>query len=630
LKQDYRQRKDYYEYAQEQLTSKRIALLAGLTGGVLFIYLLSFWYLQVVKGDHYSRLSEENRIKTVNIAAPRGAIFDRRGDVLVRNTMSFSVHLKPDAVKNWKRTYKLLARALGTSPDAVRRNFEAAAADSRSFDLVLIADDLSLSAVAFIEARRAELVGVSVSVEDRRYYEGGASGAHMVGYVGEISAAELEKGVKPGAIRGDIVGKAGLERYLDDRLRGEHGYRRVVVNNVGRETGDLEGGVAASSGGDVRTSLDLDLQKSLDLAFGSHVGAGVFLDPRTGEILALASRPGYDPNLFARRMNRKLWRTLVADPRHPLQNRALQSAYSPGSTFKLVVAAAALDLKLITPETRYYCNGRGRFHGRTFRCHHRGGHGSVDLKQALIKSCNVYFYNVGSELGIENIALYARRFGFGSKTTLGLGYEEAGLVPDPEWKQRARHDRWYPSETISVAIGQGPILVTPLQQALMVAAIATDGTLPVPSLIPYNLQGNRPVQRRGEKLNPAILEVIRQAMWGVVNSNGTGWRAKLNGYDVGGKTGTTQVVSAATAGTDEKNMAPEHKDHSWFVGFAPLGDPTVAFAIFVEHGGAGSQAAAPIAREVLQTYFKNKTDRPDPERAMELASGLSVADSRDL
>jgi penicillin-binding protein 2 len=364
------------------------------------------------------------------------------------------------------------------------------------------------------------------------------------------------------------------------------------------------------------------------------VGAAVFLDPWTGELFALTSRPGFDPNLFVKKMNRNLWRTLVSDHRHPLQNRALQSAYSPGSTFKLIVAVAALSEGIITPETEFYCGGRDRFHGRTFACHQSGGHGQLSLHEAIVKSCNIYFYNLGERLGIDTIASYARRFGLGSPVSLGIGSEEAGLVPDPAWKERVYKEKWYPSETISVSIGQGPVLITPFQQAMVAAALASDGRRPSPTLVPARgseraATGRAGKDRHGDPMDPEILEIIRKGMWGVVHEGGTGWRAKLAGFDVCGKTGTTQVVAASAGVKDEEDLPPELRDHSWFIGFAPLDRPEVAFAVFVEHGGHGSEAAAPAARSVLEAFFRSRP-RPVPSDipAAEVARGPSSADAR--
>lgn len=627
MRTDFRERIGFQEYAQERMTWGRISVLARLTVSVLFVYLLAFWYLQIARGDHYAVLAEENRIKRVTVSAPRGAIFDRQGRVLVRNRIAFSVVIDRQAMENRRVVLRTLAKGLGTTTAEIRQRYQRAARQQPSYEPVLIAEDVDLAAVAYVEARRADLPGVSIEVEHRRFYEAGVSGAHLVGYVGEVSAAELEGGRLPGAGPGDDVGKVGLERQLDRELRGSNGYRQVVVNNVGRETGDLAGGVPARAGENIRVSVNGEIQKALDLAFGTWTGAAVLLDPRTGEVLALTSRPGYDPNLFVKRFTRSIWRALVSDPRHPLQNRALQSGFSPGSTFKMVIAAAALSEGVIRPDSKFFCGGGQKFYGRVFHCHQRGGHGLVDLHTAIVKSCNIYFYNLGRELGIERIAAYARKFGLGRRTGIGISHEEPGLVPDEEWKRRVQGDRWYPSETISVSIGQGPLLVTPLQQALVAAAIATDGRRPSPTLR-LSGGGNPEAGRVGSRISAEILEPIRRAMWGVVHENGTGWRAKIPGFDVCGKTGTTQVVRASAGVKEEEELPLEHRDHSWFIGFAPVDDPEVAFAVIVEHGGHGSQAAAPIAKAALQAYLENRGRAENP--ATELAHGFAGTETRSF
>lgn len=637
MTEDFRQTKGFKEHVEGVTIARRISFLAWAGGLVLTGYILAFWYLQVVEGERYARLAEENRIRRVEVPAPRGAILDRDGKILVHNRLAFSIVAERHKMEDEPRILATLGRALGQPPEEVAAQIRRAAARRYTYEPVVLAEDVDIGAVGFVEARRADLPGVSVGIEDRRFYHAGASGAHLVGYVGEISAAELASGRFPGARRGDLVGKAGLERLFDAELRGKDGFRQIVVNNVGREMAELAGGEPPEAGANVRTSVDSDMQRALDLAFGDHVGAAVFLDPRTGEILAFTSRPGYDPNLFVARFNRALWRSLVADPRHPLQNRAIQSAYSPGSTFKVVMTAAALEEGAISESTTFHCGGKAEFYGRYFLCHEKGGHGAVDLHRALVKSCNVYFYNVGRRLGIEKVAAYARRLGLGRPTGLGLPYEEPGLVPDEAWKRKVLGDRWYPSETISVAIGQGPLLVTPLQQALLAADLAGDGRAVVPTFRPGGVPGaaagtglaagtaGPPAAaappRRGDPLSPATLAVIRRAMWGVVNEWGTGYRARIPGFDVCGKTGTAQVVAASAGVKDEEDLPPELRDHSWFLGFAPLARPEVAFAVIVEHGGHGSESAAPVARAVLDVYHEKRRKAAPPAPPAEVALG---------
>ena len=636
MTQDFRQSKDFKEHAEERAISRRISFLAWVTALILLGYLLAFWYLQVVETDHYAKLAEENRIRQVEVHAVRGALLDRNGKIIVHNRLSFSVLIDRRKIADEARVFAVLSRILNETPEATVERVGRNAGRRYAYESIVVAEDVDLGTVGFVEARRADLPGVYIGVEDRRFYEMGASAAHLVGYVGEVSAADLDSGRLPSVQRGDIVGKAGLEHYFDGDLRGRDGFRQVVVNSVGREVGELAGGEPPQPGENVRTSIDLDMQQALDLAFGDRAGAAVFLDPRTGEILAMTSKPGYDPNLFVTKLNRLIWRSLVSDPHHPLQNRALQSAYSPGSTFKLVMAAAALEEGIITESTVFHCGGVATFYGRPFHCHEKKGHGAVDLQRAINKSCNIYFYNVGRRVGIEKIAEYARRLGLGRPTGLGMAFEDAGLVPDEEWKKRVVGDRWYPSETISVAIGGGPVLVTPIQQAVVESALATDGRPVVPSLHveqgggATSASGSAPRERRGVPLSPETLMVIRRAMWGVVNEWGTGGRAKIPGFDVCGKTGTAQVVEASVGVKNEMELPPEQRDHAWFVGYAPVSHPEVAFAILVENGGHGAEAAAPIAKVVLEAYVARRGKPAVPAPSTEVALGPSGAAPRQF
>jgi penicillin-binding protein 2 len=459
---------------------------------------------------------------------------------------------------------------------------------------------------------------VRVVVEHRRLYEGGTAAAHLIGYVGEISVRQLQSGELNPARSGDVVGKSGLERAFQQELAGEPGVRLSAVNASGREIDELPGGTPPRSGAEIRLTVDLALQQTLVKAFDERVGSAVFLDPQSGDILALSSFPDFDPNLFAGRFTREDWERLARDPDHPLQNRAARSQYSAGSTFKLVVAAAALEVGGLDPSRRIFCPGHATFYKRKRRCHFEGGHGWVNLHQALLHSCNVYFYHLGKELGIEPLASYARKLGLGQATGAGLTGEEAGLVPDEAWSRKVRGTPWYPGETISVSIGQGPLLVTPLQMAALAGALGSGGFVPlrlVHSIDGRPWLGDRSV--RPLDLQPRTLDILRRAARGVVQQDGTGRQARLRRHpeiEVAGKTGTVQVVKAS-AGVDSLELPEDLRDHSWFVGYAPADRPTIAFAVFVEHGGHGGDQAAPIARDVLDVYFDGPAAREEVDLA---------------
>ena len=604
---DYRQRKEFLNYRREVSLRRRMAVLRGALIGLFLLYLGSLWFFQIVRADHYRRLSDSNRIRSFSVSPLRGVIRDRHGRVLAKNQPSFTVALESRRLLQWDETRALLASVLDADPGLLEQRRRRARWSPGAGGIV-VQEDVNLSQIAYIESHPEAFPGVRVVVEHRRLYEGGKSAAHLIGYVGEISVRQLQSGAFDPARSGDVVGKAGLERVYQAELAGEPGVRMATVNSAGRETDELPGGTPPQAGAELQLTVDLDLQQELVRAFGERVGSAVFLDPRTGEILALSSFPDFDPNLFAGRFTREDWERLARNEQHPLQNRATRSQYSAGSTFKLVVAAAALETGGLDPARRIYCPGFATFYKRDFRCHFRGGHGWVNLHQALIHSCNVYFYHLGKELGIESMARQARQLGLGEPTGVNLG-EEGGLIPDESWSRRVRGTPWYPGETISVSIGQGPVLVTPLQQAALIGALGSGRFVP-PRLV-RSIDGE-PVAPAGPgkslELSPRTVQVLRRALRGVVNGGGTGKAARLQRHPefvVAGKTGTVQVVQAS-ADVDSSELPQDLRDHSWFIGYAPADNPTIAFAVFVEHGGHGGAEAAPIAREVLEVYFDGR------------------------
>jgi penicillin-binding protein 2 len=564
-----------------------------------------FWYLQVVRSGEYRELADNNRIRTVAHPPLRGMIYDRHGQLMVRNRVSFNVFLNRDKADLDGGLRDSLWRDLGLEP-AVYAERLRAHHKRPPYEPVILKEDVDLAEVAYLEARREEYPEFSIGVEPRRQYPLGSVGAHLVGYLGEVSESEMARGEVADAGLGDLIGKAGVERAYDEVLRGRKGLRRVMVNSRGRRIRELDLYREPVAGEDLTLTVDLDMQRALAEGFTGNVGAAVFLDARTSEVLALDSRPGFDPNEFATHFSLESWNALMNNPQHPLQNRSVQSKYSPGSSFKVVVALAALEEGAITPQTTHFCPGYTFLYKRRFSCWKGGGHGLVDLHAALQHSCNVYFYLVGKEVGIDKIADYARRLGYGVRTGIDLPHEEQGLMPTPEWKRRAAGQPWFPGETVSVAIGQGAVQVTPVQMARMMQMVGT-GVVPPPPRVRLQdapaASGGAPAEPL--KIRLESLRPVRAALRDVVNAWGTGARARLESAEVCGKTGTVQVV-AASAGVDSLKLAREIRDHSWFSGWAPCEEPQVAFAVFVEHGGHGGDSAAPIAKKVLEAYFKRR------------------------
>jgi len=571
-------------------------LLAAALGGLAGAYFLA----QVVHGARYLELAENNRLRRVTLEAPRGAISDRHGRVLVENLPSYSLLLDRGRAAELGASLEFAARGLGL-PAAELRGLVARAPAGTRFAGVLLAENLSLPEVARFRVARLEHPEFEIEVTQRRFYRLGAHAAHVLGYLGEVTPEELARPQQ--ALRaGDWIGRRGVERAYDRHLRGENGERVVVVDSRGLPIEEF-GRRLGRPGESLQLTLDAELQQEGERLLEGQVGAIVALDPRDGAVRALVSAPAYDPNLFARRLAAADWRALVEDERHPLQNRALQSAYSPGSVFKAVVAAAALAEGVVTTATTVRCGGYAGHYGRRFHCWRRGGHGAMALEEALKHSCDVYFYELGERLGIERLARWSRAFGFGAPTGIDLGGERGGLVPDDAWSRAVRRHPWYPGETISVAIGQGALLTTPLQVATMIAAIANGGRVVTPHLVAGGDAPSRPLG-----LPPSILVPVQRGLWRVVNeAGGTGARARLPQVEIAGKTGTVQVISQE-AYSDSSQLPWKLRNHAWFAAYAPASAPELVVVVFVEHGGKGSAAAAPIARALYDHFF-----RPLPE-----------------
>ena len=604
---------------RRSLTIRLVVLQVGFAV-VFTILAFSFWYFQVVQHEKFKELAENNHQRTIALRAPRGVMLDRNLDVLVENRSSFTISIVREHTKDLDRTIRVLSQVAGLDEKYVRDVVNRHRREP-TYRPIVVVDDASLAQVAAVLARRldTELPDVQVEEVPTRQYPAESFAAHLFGYVGEASEGQVES---EKLWSGAIVGQAGVEKIYNKLLMGEDGARRVKVNSMGREIETLEE-IPANEGRRVQLTIDRDLQRAAEEGFkaGGFNGAAVVMDPRTGEVLAFTSRPGYDPNDFAAGIDRATWAGLNSDPLKPLQNRAIQGLYSPGSTFKIVVAVAALEEGIVSPNFRVSCGGGATFYGRYFQCHKKGGHGSVDMREAMEKSCNVYYYTLGNMTGVDKIHKWATLLGLGEKTGIDLPNEVSGLVPSTEWKRRRYNEKWYAGETISVSIGQGQVSITPVSLAVMMSTVANGGTRFVPQLLKAvdDGKGWKPVQPPAPKsrvqLKPETISALHDGLFYVVNRNGTGGRARIPGRDVSGKTGTAQVISLTGGKQAAGRTNRDLRDHGWFVFFAPRDNPEIAGVVFGEHNEHGYYSA-PIAKYVIETYFAKKEGQPLPKLTM--------------
>jgi penicillin-binding protein 2 len=576
-----------------------------------------FWFFQIIQHAKFQEMAENNHQRELPLRAPRGVLFDRDGRVLVENRPSFNVSIVRLHTTNLDRTIRLLAAVAGTDERRMQELVERHRHEPPYRPIVVI-EDATLGQVAAITARRLdfELPDVVVQRVPTRNYPVDGLAAHLFGYVGE--ASDTQVAANSTVKSGDIIGQAGLEKTHNDLLMGTSGLRTVVVNSTGREMKELDE-VKPVEGRRVKLTIDYDLQKAAEDGFKAlgYQGAAVVLDPRNGEVLTFVSLPAYDPNRFAAGIDRATWAALNTDRLRPLQNRAIQGRYSPGSTFKIAVATAALEEGVATPDFRVHCSGGAVFYGRYFKCHLKGGHGTVDMRHALEKSCNVYFYTLGNMLGVDRMHKWATRLGLGVRTGIDLPNEVQGIMPSTAWKKARTGEKWYAGETISVAIGQGQVSVTPLSLAVMMATVANGGTRYVPHTVRATEERNGwtpvPAPAPAEQLSfkPSTVSALHDGLWMVVNAAGTGGRGRLEGRDVAGKTGTAQVISLqggkAAKGRTDKDL----RDHGWFVFFAPKDNPVLAGVIFAEHAEHG-YLGAPIAKHIIATYYAKQEGQPLP------------------
>ncbi len=566
---------------------------------VFLILLFFFWKIQILDYNKYWKQSEANRIREMTLPPQRGLIKDRNGEILATNIASFRASIIRENCRDFEESCQKISSLLMLDPEVLKERIDRYK-DSPLFQPIVVKDNLSLEEVAKVKARAMEFPELIIQSEPKRYYPYKSLAAHVIGYLQEVSQPEMESLYKDRQ-QGDLVGKTGIEREYEERLVGKKGRILEVVDSVGRKREEISR-LNPTPGEDMILTLDFRLQKRTEELLNGREGAVVVLKPDTGEILSLASFPTFDPNKFINRFTPDEWLDLIQSPEFPLENRAIRGLYAPGSIFKLTLALGALESEIINEWKSYYCSGSIRLYGNPRACWFRGGHGSMNLYEGIKNSCNIYFYQVGKTMGIEKIAHYARMIGFGKKTGIDLPGEKTGLVPDTEWKKRVRKEPWYPGETISVAIGQGPITVTPLQVAVYTACIANRGK----KVIPYLYQKKNPLfgEENSVDIRKATFERIIRGMWQSVNDGGTGRGSRVEGFDVCGKTGSTQVVSSATA----KKLGEESKivkTHSWYTGFAPKDDPQIVVTVLVEYGGMGGATAAPLARELFQLFREN-------------------------
>jgi penicillin-binding protein 2 len=587
-------------------------------------------FLQVIQGERYTFLSENNRIRIKRVPGTRGMIFDRQGQLLVDSRPSFDLIFVPEDSETPESTLRLLARYLQRDEGELLKTFEENKSRA-AFDELVIGHDIDWPSIVAVETHQLDLPGVTLRARPRRSYADGPMAAHVLGYMGEINQRQLKILKDQGYVIGDEIGQYGLERRWEELLRGQSGGQQVEVDALGRRVRVLHE-VNDVPGYTVHLTLDRQLQETAYEALNGKEGTIVALDVNSGAILALASTPAFDPNVFARGIKSDEWSGLIKDQLRPLSNRAIQGQYPPGSTFKIIMSIAGLEEGVIQPEAFIQDPGFYPFGNRSFRDWKKGGHGSVNLHKAIVESCDVYFYQLGPKIGIDRIAKWARAFGLGDKTGVALDDERSGTIPDTEWKRKRYRQPWFPGETVSVAIGQGYVTVTPLQLANMMAAVANGGKLfrpyvvsKVESVDGATVREYGPELIRTIELKPDTLKRVHEALADVVNgAGGTGGAARSQVVTIAGKTGTAQVVEMKGGYVKTEQLAYFNRDHAWFVSYAPVENPQIAIAVLVEHGGHGGDAAAPMAKKVFEKFIEEQKQATDKQQVrVEGASGAN-------
>jgi penicillin-binding protein 2 len=585
---------------------RRLPLLAVFIIAFTVVLFIRLWYLQAVRGDFYYEQAESNRIRPVKIRPPRGVIYDRMGRPIVENALTFDISLVPEDAPDLERTIRNMSSIVKIDEASIRKALDEAASVRTKYDPVKIREEATWDEVALVEAHQEDLAGTIIEPEHRRHYPYEGLASHQLGYIGKVSQTQRKQEQTD---IGMLAGQGGLEKIYDKLLRGTPGRRMIQVNAAGRKVKDL-GIEEPRPGTDMYLTIDLDAQKAAEEGLGNRAGAVVAMDPNSGEILALASHPNFDPNMFPRGISPQDWVRLMDDSSHPMYNRAIQSVYPPGSTFKIVVALAGLEYGVINPDEEITCHGSLKSGNHSFRCWKKDGHGRISLHRAIVESCDVYFYTMGERIGWDRVAAYARKLGYGTLTGIPMPDEKPGLIPTEEWKKKRTGDIWRGGDTFINSIGQGFVLVSPIQACQLMSVVANGGYFYRPLLLKRSRNRETGEVRTYSTdlygkiaIDPKALEEVRQALAGVIaEPGGTGHAARTPLATVAGKTGTAQVIAQKVAG---RRLSVNTADHAWFVAYAPVENPKIAVAVVVEHGGHGGSVAAPIAKKVIEEYLKN-------------------------
>ncbi len=602
------------KFERDPEVNRRVKIVYFLSTILFFVLLARLYYLQVIQFSAFYAQSEENRVRLKPVRAPRGLILDRNGVVLADSKPVFHLVVIPYDVVDVEGELSFLGTILELDLEETGERI-LSAKNENPLGSINIISDLTFDQVSIIETNMEQVPGFSISFDPRRNYPFGSLISHVLGYVSEADLDDLKRYKEKGVIFGDYVGKMGVERASEGKIHGRDGIRRLEVDALGREKKELSY-EKPKQGENIRLSLDIRLQEEAARLLKGRVGAIFGMNPETGDVYVAYSSPSFDPNMFARGIRNREWKRLMRNNKKPLQNRLTQGIYAPGSTIKPILALGALQDGLMSEETKFYCGGEFLLGKSRFRCWKRGGHGDVNMKKALVESCDVYFYNLGLTAGVNNIRRWVSLFGLNEKTGIDIPSEAVGIVPGREGKRKRFKERWYDGDTVVSSIGQGYFAVTPVEMAVAYSTIANGGKVVSPRIIkgessrPSDGKGEAGIVRRTLDLEKSYVGFLRNALEkAVMGEHGTGGRARISGVSIAGKTGTAQVVALPDEKIPDEELKYLERDHAWFVGFAPSADPQICVAVIIEHGGSGGKAAAPVFKEIVDKYLSLRSGR---------------------